>query len=159
MNQFFDGSGVYNNDRFYAPEGRASSEWSASSSAGTPMTRDSSRESASTTYSSDLLRTPSSEYRASNSFGVSMPAGNHDSLWPPMSNSSHNITFPLTSYNSPPYIPGTSEYTNEDNWWEYYDFVADVEAGQQAYWRLRPGFTPTDQYPATRAAENISAVP
>ncbi|KAI1421114.1 hypothetical protein F5Y12DRAFT_61543 [Xylaria sp. FL1777] len=144
MSQFFDSSDLYNHDPFHPPERRASSEWSASSNYGTPMTRDSSRESAITTYSDDIVQSPNSEYECS--FWSSMPVGDHDSLRSPVSDSSHDIAFPSTSY-QPAYM------ANEENWFLYYDFVADLEPGQQPYWRLKPGIEPTHQLPATRAAE------
>ncbi|KAI0973873.1 hypothetical protein F4678DRAFT_389442 [Xylaria arbuscula] len=145
MSQFFDSGDFYNHYQFYAPERRTSSEWSASPSAGTPMTRNPSIESANTTYSDDLIMTPSPEWRSYN--WSSVPISDHDPLWSPLSDSSHDNTFSLPSYNTP-YMSNVGE-----NWWEYYDFIADVEPGQQAYWRLRSDFEPTDQLPATRVAE------
>ncbi|KAI0532555.1 hypothetical protein GGR58DRAFT_517642 [Xylaria digitata] len=69
-----------------------------------------------------------------------------------MFNPGHDITFSPTNY-GPLNIPHTSEYGNEGDWWSYYDFITDVEP---AYWRLKPCFTPTDQLPSTRPAEDLS---
>ncbi|KAI0420687.1 hypothetical protein F5X98DRAFT_14758 [Xylaria grammica] len=149
MARFFENSDYYyNHDRSYYIDRRASSEWSNSPSASTPMTREPSGESAITTYSS------SSEYELYDSLWPSMPIDNQDTIWPPMSDRSHDITFPLTNA-SLANVPDTSEYTNEDAWWLYYDFITDVEP---AYWRLKEGFQATDQRPATRLAEDISTV-
>ncbi|KAI1306189.1 hypothetical protein F5Y03DRAFT_394736 [Xylaria venustula] len=145
MSQDFDSSDFYNHYQYYVPDSRASSDWSGSSSAGTPMTRNPSIESANTTYSDDLTRTPSSEYGSYNWSYI--PISNQDSLWSPMSDSSHDNTFPLPSYNTP-YMPNMGE-----DWWVHYDFVADVEPGQQPYGRLNPRFESTDLLPATRIAE------
>ncbi|KAI1350672.1 hypothetical protein F5Y01DRAFT_143068 [Xylaria sp. FL0043] len=147
MDQFFE-SGDYNSHHsFYASENRASSEWSASSYAGTPMTRDPSTGSATTTYSDEIIQSPSSEHAAFDSPWSPVHVNNYDSLWSPTSDSSHDMTFPSTSYNFP-YTPDATE-----RWWVFYDFVADVEPGQQPYWRLRPGLPSTDQFPATRVVE------
>ncbi|KAI0407590.1 hypothetical protein F4802DRAFT_518312 [Xylaria palmicola] len=164
MSQYIDNYSLYEHDGIYLPERRCSSEWSASPSAGTPMTREASGESAITTYS-DLVRTPSSEYGAFDPIWPSILVVNHDPLWTSMPDASQEITTSPASYN-PTYMSDAVGYngSNEDNygtggqdaWWEYYDFVAIVEPGQQPYWRLKQGLEPTAQRPITRPAEDTS---
>ncbi|KAI0455854.1 hypothetical protein F5B21DRAFT_172792 [Xylaria acuta] len=165
MDNYLESSHLYDYDGFYVPGRQSSSEWSAGSSAGTPMTREPSGESAISTYSSDLVRTPSSEFGAYEPVWSSMSVGNQDSDWSsPISDPSHEIRSSPTTYN-PPYIgdyitSNGSDYNTgaQDSWWEYYDFVTNLEPGQEPYWRLRPGLEPTDQRPATRAHEDASAM-
>ncbi|KAI8950007.1 hypothetical protein F4801DRAFT_579784 [Xylaria longipes] len=162
MNNYSENGHFHDHDRFYVPVHQSSSEWSewsASLSAGTPMTRRLSEESAiSTSSSSDLVLTPSSEYGAYDSIWPSTPAGDQYFLRSsPVSDS--NDEFTPTSYNPlyrGDYIASNrSDYNTEaqDPWWNYYDFVTDLEPNQAPFWRLRPGFEPTDQFPATRAHE------
>ncbi|KAI0424005.1 hypothetical protein F5Y09DRAFT_163734 [Xylaria sp. FL1042] len=141
MVQFFDSSDFHNHHPFYTPESRASSEWSGSPIAGTPMIRDPSTESAITTYSDEIIQSPNLEYESYNSPWLPMPMSDHDSPWSPTSDSNHDMGFPSTSYNA------------TESWWEFYDFIVDVEPGQQPYWRLKPIFQPTDQFPVTRVPE------
>ncbi|KAJ3577105.1 hypothetical protein NPX13_g3462 [Xylaria arbuscula] len=154
MTQFFDSSGYYNHDQYYSPGRRASasSDWSLSPSASTPMTRESSRESAITTYSDVPLQNSGSEYVNYNS--VWSPTLTDTSLWSPISDSGHDFTFPPTTYDSPP-LPDARNYLTGGDWWEYYDFIADVEPNQQPYWKLKPEYQPTEYLPATRIAEDI----
>ncbi|KAK5628782.1 hypothetical protein RRF57_004497 [Xylaria bambusicola] len=154
MAQPFDSSGYYNHGQYYAPDHRVSSDWSSSPSASTPMTRDSSRESAITTYSDIPAPTPSSEYDDYNSAWPSMHAGSQSYHWLPISDPSHDITYSSTPHN-PSYSTDTTEFVYGNGWWEYYKFVTDVEPNQQPYWKLRPEFQPTDQLPVTRIAEDL----
>ncbi|KAI3326066.1 hypothetical protein HD806DRAFT_433197 [Xylariaceae sp. AK1471] len=157
MPQYFD-SDIYGDDGFYPSERRDSAESSLSP---TPMARELSGESAITTYSTDaILGSPSPEYEA------------YEPVWSPVPESGYDNAFPSTSYD-PAYISEANEYvtdsgnyynTNRMNtagehmeWWQYYDFIANVDSGQQAYWRLKPGFTPTAEYPETRIPEDHSA--
>ncbi|KAI1751312.1 hypothetical protein F4782DRAFT_189910 [Xylaria castorea] len=162
MDNHLENSNPYDYDVFYVSGRQCSSEWSASSTAGTPMTREPSGESAISTYSSDLVRTPSSEYGAYEPFYSSTPFGNHDST-SSMSDSSHRTLTAATNYNplyTGDYIASDENgyYTGADGpWWQYYDFIADLEPGQEPYWKLKPGLEPTDQRPVMRAHEDISA--
>ncbi|KAI0862933.1 hypothetical protein F4860DRAFT_103862 [Xylaria cubensis] len=45
-----------------------------------------------------------------------------------------------------------------DPWWIDYDFITDLEPGQEPYWKLKPGLEPTDWRPETRAHEYKPAV-
>lgn len=166
MSQLFEQRFLYNQDGFYPPQSPGSSEWTVSSSAGTPMSREPSGESSITSCSSELVESPSSEYGVYSSAWSSMPLDNHDYLWSPLSDPNNDIAFSHMSYN-PPYISNLesiagneNDYntSGQNNWWDYYDFIAMVDPGQQAYWKLKPGLRPTAQHPATRAAEDISAM-
>ncbi|KAJ2987748.1 hypothetical protein NUW58_g4334 [Xylaria curta] len=161
MSHYYDDRDYY----FYPPDRRASSEWSASPSAGIPMTREPSGESAVSTYSNDSVRTPNSEYGAYDPLWSPIPTDNRNFLWSNVPDSSYETTFSPISYD-PQYMPDASEYaaSNENgfngpeqgHWWELYDFIALVDPGQQAYWRLKPGISPTAQLPVTRPAEDLS---
>ncbi|KAI0439314.1 hypothetical protein F4803DRAFT_48592 [Xylaria telfairii] len=157
MNDYYGGSYFFGGDGFYVPGHQSSSEWSASSSAGTPMTREPSGESAISTYSNELVQSPSSEYGAYESW-LPVAVGNQEPPWsPPMSDSSHEITSsPITLYplSIRDYTTGNSNDYNtgvEDNWWRNYIFVTNLEPGQEPFWQLKPGLEPTDELPATRA--------
>ncbi|KAJ8121390.1 hypothetical protein ONZ43_g2142 [Nemania bipapillata] len=160
MDQFFESRYPYNLDGSYLPESPVSSEWTTSHSASTPMTREPSGESSITSRSSELVGTPGSEYGVYSSTWSSMPFDNDDHLWSPASSSNHDITFSSMSYNNP-YISDIEYNGNDynagdqDAWWPYYDFI--VEYNRPPYWRLKAGLQPTDQLPATRAAEDLSA--
>ncbi|KAF2965569.1 hypothetical protein GQX73_g8026 [Xylaria multiplex] len=148
MDTFFETSGHYDYKQFDYPEHRASSESSASPSAGTPMSREPSGESAVTTYSS------SSEYGICNPPWLSVPLDNHEPTWLLAFDPGHDTIFSPANY-SPLNIPNMSEHGNEGDWWSYYNFIANVDP---PYWRLKPDFIPSDQLPFTRPAEDISTV-
>ncbi|RYP61668.1 hypothetical protein DL770_009747 [Monosporascus sp. CRB-9-2] len=53
---------------------------------------------------------------------------------------------PQTSYDAP--AQGDAESSSQgDSWFRYYDFIAKVEQGQPPYWRLKAGYTATEDYP------------
>ncbi|KAI1745192.1 hypothetical protein F4680DRAFT_177980 [Xylaria scruposa] len=164
MSNYMEYGSPYDYDEFWVSEHQSLSEWSASPSASTPMTREPSGESAISTYSNDPIRTPSSEYGAYGSSWPSVPVGNHDAFSSsPISNFRHRIPSAPAAYN-PPYT-GDYRDSNEsgyntgaqDSWWNDYDFIADLEPGQEPYWRLKPHLEPTDWRPAMRAHEDKSA--
>ncbi|KAH8161212.1 hypothetical protein CIB48_g7022 [Xylaria polymorpha] len=164
MNNYYGGSYFYGGDEFYVPGHQSSSEWSASSSAGTPMTREPSGESAISTYSSELVRSPNSEYGPYESSWPPVAVGNQEPPWSPtMSDSGHENTSSPISYNPPcmrDYTIGDgNDYSTreQDRWWRDYGFITDLEPGQEPFWQLRPGLEPTDERPATRAHEDMSA--
>jgi hypothetical protein len=82
------------------------------------------------------------------------------------------MSFPPTSFD-PIYMSEANQYVTDggnycnavggftpshrEDWWQYYDFIANVESGQEAYWRLKPGYEATADYPETRAPEDHSA--
>lgn len=150
MTPYFDSDGYYDHDQYYAPDRRASSDWSLSPSAGTPMTRESSRDSAITTYSDIPVQTPSSDYGNYNSAWSPTHADDHTSLWSPMSDSGYDFAYPPTSDDSPS-LPHASEYLAAG----YYKFIVDLEPNQQPYWKLKPTFQPTEYLPETRIAEDL----
>ncbi|KAI2640229.1 hypothetical protein GGS21DRAFT_405394 [Xylaria nigripes] len=170
MENNYEGKGFHYQDEVYFPKHQGSPDWLVSPSSSTPMTRGSSGESTSTAYSNDTIRKPSSEYGTYGSMWPSVSASHQDSLWSPVpDSSSYDINVSPNTSNLP-YLPGSSEcvtassgsYGNmaseSDKWWEYYNFIADVEPGQKPYWRLKPQFTPTSQYPPMRANEEYITV-
>ncbi|KAI0474379.1 hypothetical protein F4859DRAFT_88950 [Xylaria cf. heliscus] len=162
MHIYYEDGHPYDYDGSYIPGCQSSLEWPAGPSASTPMTRGPSLESAISTYSNDMVLTPNSEYGSYDPFCLSVPDGNQDSHWAShMPDSGHEIMSSPTSYNPPytsDYIVGNrNDYHAEaqGSGWKYYDydFVTDLEPGQDPYWKLKPGLEPTDQRPAMRAPE------
>ncbi|KAI1501461.1 hypothetical protein F5X99DRAFT_409045 [Biscogniauxia marginata] len=47
----------------------------------------------------------------------------------------------------------------DESWFQYYDFIPSGDAGQGPFWRLKAGYTPSLEYPATINAEQSSNVP
>ncbi|KAI8633666.1 hypothetical protein F5Y19DRAFT_470907 [Xylariaceae sp. FL1651] len=112
-----------------------------------------------------------SDYTNYTDYSVSPPGsayGVAESVYSPVSGSHHDALYSShlgASYSFSPAISGAdNDFSDRDGqetpWWEFYDFIATVDAGQQAYWRLKPQYTPSASYPSTRAVEDISsAVP
>ncbi|KAI1822128.1 hypothetical protein F4861DRAFT_551039 [Xylaria intraflava] len=155
MNNYLDDRDFYDQGGFYVGDHHDSSEWAVSPGSGTCMTREPSGESMATAHSSDMMRTPSLEY------GL---------VWSPMPDSSHGTNSLPTGYdpsymseNSERVIAGGGNYDNlaneSDRWWEFYDFVADVEHGQPPYWKLKSQITPSFRYPPIRVGVEHGTVP
>ncbi|KAJ8130594.1 hypothetical protein O1611_g3032 [Lasiodiplodia mahajangana] len=164
MSQFPGNGDFYNHDEISPTDRRDSFElWVTSNSAYVPMTRGPSGDSMTTSYGSDQVQTPTSDYGAYNS-PWTMPLDNYDYSWSPTSDFNPEIAVSPTNYNAP--YMSEIEYTfgngngyntgDQDAYWEYHGSIPSAEPNQQAYWRSRPDLEPIDPCPATGAAEDTA---
>ena len=58
-------------------------------------------------------------------------------------------TAPPLGVQGPPGVPS--------DWWQAYDFIAEVENGQMPHWRLKEEFTPTADCPQVRPVQTVEA--
>ncbi|KAI1140584.1 hypothetical protein F5Y05DRAFT_322842 [Hypoxylon sp. FL0543] len=55
---------------------------------------------------------------------------------------------------------GTNTQVEESDFpFHYYDFITSVDSGQGPYWKLKPNFTPSTNFPATIAVDPAPDVP
>ncbi|RYP56573.1 hypothetical protein DL771_011752 [Monosporascus sp. 5C6A] len=52
------------------------------------------------------------------------------------------------SYHAP--VHGDAESSQGRPWYQYYDFIANVEQGELPYWQLKAGYTANEDYPMYR---------
>ncbi len=50
--------------------------------------------------------------------------------------------------------PADGASAQENSWYQYYDFIVNVEHGQDPYWQLKAEYSPSAEYPRVVAVEN-----
>ncbi|KAI0114484.1 hypothetical protein GGR51DRAFT_447244 [Nemania sp. FL0031] len=165
MSQFPGNGGFYNHDGASPSEpGDSFGWWTSPSTTYVPMARNPSGDSITTSYGSDQVQTPTSDYGAyNNSWGMPLD----DYPWPPASDFSHEIPFsPSPTNSNPPYMSEIEYITGNGNdyntgdqeaYWGYHGYTASAEPGQQTYWRPKPDHKPIDQGPTTGDVEDTAA--
>ncbi|KAI1331869.1 hypothetical protein F5Y16DRAFT_245641 [Xylariaceae sp. FL0255] len=110
-------------------------------------------------YTTDMARGYSTESKSSTrsvcTASTSSPRGYYPEAWgSPISEAASD-----TGFVDPSMPEQENSYTtrNSDHWYNYYNFIVNVEPGQPPYWELKPGYAPTQDYPHIRPAEDLSS--
>ncbi|KAI0152803.1 hypothetical protein GGR57DRAFT_158684 [Xylariaceae sp. FL1272] len=133
---------------------------------GEPMARGLSEASASSAYSDQSVSTPGSTVNYD-------PYNNVMSPMSPLTDYSYqydpNVAYDASMSDYTTHGASMSDYTTSHtiqnstsasygdmSWLGYYRFITDVEQGQDPYWKLSPEFSPNDELPPTRPAEDMT---
>ncbi|RYP78840.1 hypothetical protein DL771_000225 [Monosporascus sp. 5C6A] len=80
--------------------------------------------------------------------GVSANNGGHETSNIEYTETSNDHYELPASYQAP--VQGDAESSQGHPWYQYYDFIANVEQGQPPYWQLKAGYTANEEYPMYR---------